>query len=346
MVVQSAPPFLVVHVNAQYSGLTGIDSHHAIGKPIQVFLSIPDPKTSALFEAAAAHAESMAGDVEAMSSVSGNSSLTNSANGRAVGHNDKSQPNEVVDDSGGNVADRHSAALSLHLDPTANYYGRERTNSFGDEHFDVNLERLVATSGFGQYHIIQVSVKAHHMLGRNVTVIRENIGASGSRQPPRMNVNQNRDGGSRGGNICISDTHYHTIPCRMAISPVTSSPNAFIDHGSIVTEQDQGKRRKQYNNYTHHPDGSVGSRNCMHRGRQHQGRNHLITHFVIQLERVAGDVQNATAQDSLSCASLPVDQNEASRDEDPLLPGIEDHDADVDDVTESTESKDPVVVIG
>ena len=75
MVVQSAPPFLVVHVNAQYSGLTGIDSHHAIGKPIQVFLSIPDPKTSALFEAAAAHAESMAGDVEAMSSVSGNSVL-------------------------------------------------------------------------------------------------------------------------------------------------------------------------------------------------------------------------------------------------------------------------------
>ena len=108
----------------------------------------------------------------------------------------------------------------------------------------------------------------------------------------------------------------------------------------------KGKRRKQYSNYTYHPDGSVGSRNCMHRGRQHQGRNHLITHFVIQLERVAGDVPNGAEQDFLSCASLPVDQNEASRDEDPLLPGIEDHDADVDDVTESTESKDPVVVIG
>ena len=344
MVVQSAPPFLVVHVNAQYSGLTGIDSHHAIGKPIHVFLSIPDPQTLAFFDAAAVHAESMAGDAEVMSSVSGNSSLTNSANGRAVGHIEKSQRNEAS--GGDNVPEHQSETLPIHLDSNANHFSHTRYNAFGDERFDINLERLVAMSGFGHYHIIQVSAKAHHMLGRNVTVIRENMGAGGSRQPPRLNANPNRDGGSRGENIFSGDTHYHTIPCRMAVSPVTSSPNAFIDHGSIVTEQDQGKRRKQYYNYMHPPDGSVGSRNCMHRGRQHQGRNHLITHFVIQLERVPGDVPTGMALESLLSASIPVNQNEAPGDEDLLLPDIEDHDADVDDVTESTDAIDPVVVIG
>lgn len=43
LVVQGAPPFLVVYANAAYATLTGIECHTVIGKPISVLVSIPDP---------------------------------------------------------------------------------------------------------------------------------------------------------------------------------------------------------------------------------------------------------------------------------------------------------------
>lgn len=38
--MQSQPPFLVVHTNAAYSRLTGIDSHRVVGKPVRELLSV------------------------------------------------------------------------------------------------------------------------------------------------------------------------------------------------------------------------------------------------------------------------------------------------------------------
>jgi len=40
IIVQGTPPFLVVHTNAAYCRLTGIDSHRVVGKPIKELLSI------------------------------------------------------------------------------------------------------------------------------------------------------------------------------------------------------------------------------------------------------------------------------------------------------------------
>ncbi|GKY90804.1 hypothetical protein MPSEU_000053200 [Mayamaea pseudoterrestris] len=44
ILVQSQPPFLVVHTNAAYTRLTGIDSHRIVGKPIRELLSIDVPR--------------------------------------------------------------------------------------------------------------------------------------------------------------------------------------------------------------------------------------------------------------------------------------------------------------
>lgn len=44
--VQSNPPFLVVHTNAAYSRLTGIDSHNVVGKPIRALISMPTGNSS------------------------------------------------------------------------------------------------------------------------------------------------------------------------------------------------------------------------------------------------------------------------------------------------------------
>lgn len=40
IIVQGTPPFLVVHTNAAYCRLTGIDSHTIVGKPVKALLSI------------------------------------------------------------------------------------------------------------------------------------------------------------------------------------------------------------------------------------------------------------------------------------------------------------------
>jgi hypothetical protein len=43
ILVQSKLPFLVVHTNAAYGRLTGIDSHKIVGKPIRALLSVQEP---------------------------------------------------------------------------------------------------------------------------------------------------------------------------------------------------------------------------------------------------------------------------------------------------------------
>jgi hypothetical protein len=40
-VVQSIPPFAVVHTNAAYCRLTGLDSHKVVRKPVRILLSLP-----------------------------------------------------------------------------------------------------------------------------------------------------------------------------------------------------------------------------------------------------------------------------------------------------------------
>jgi hypothetical protein len=42
MVIQATPPFLVVHTNAAYTRLTGVDSHHVVGQAISSILSLPE----------------------------------------------------------------------------------------------------------------------------------------------------------------------------------------------------------------------------------------------------------------------------------------------------------------
>ena len=47
MLIQAAPPFLVVHTNAAYTRLTGIDAHAAVGKPVSALLSVQGPPEAA-----------------------------------------------------------------------------------------------------------------------------------------------------------------------------------------------------------------------------------------------------------------------------------------------------------
>lgn len=213
LVVQGAPPFVVVYANAAYASLTGIECHAVIGKPIAALLSIP---------------ESTSGDGEAVSTRDSSPSLTQDAS-RPEG------PSQGIEAHG------HAAAVEA---------GRARAASVLD--VDMSLERLIAKSGFGNYHTINVKTKPA-IVGRDVTVVHQDT------QP----LNQCKVGtssSSRGD----QGSHTSSIPsvcgnkvfatCRMGVSPVVSSPNAMDDY-TVVTDRDQ-----ETHHHHHHHGGSTSEK--------------------------------------------------------------------------------------
>lgn len=133
--IKAFPSFLIVHTNAAYSRLSGVDSHAAVGKSISSWLSLPEQDTQA---GKVANDESLR--IE-NATVAVTSSATN--------------PNREIQ-------------TSNHLKAEA--AGRARAASAEDNITEMSFETLIATSGFGKYNPINVLSKAHNMLGRNVTV--------------------------------------------------------------------------------------------------------------------------------------------------------------------------------
>ena len=173
---------------------------------------------------------------------------------------------------------------------------RARAAASQETNSDMCLERLVAASGFGRCHVINVLAKPHHMLGRNVTVTKPSAA-------PQM---RNREGVSNGSSITSGyDGPYHAVPCSMSVSPVVSSPEAF--NVAVVTDKDQDnhhhktKRRKHH----HHSDSQQLASNAhrrlflMREVSMHRKR-HLITHYVIQLDTFEGNFRKLESHSSTS----------------------------------------------
>lgn len=250
VVVQSTPPFLVVHANAAFTALTGIDSHAIIGKPIRTILSVPESKRG-LMLTEFDHSDGV---------HSGQSSMTNSATA-----------NRQLDQAGSTQEHTQEAHRQqyegssgiLHYEAAA-AAGHARANSH--EAVEVNVERLVAASGYGQVHVLHVSAKPHHMLGRNVTVFRE----------PHRGTEHNRDArqgehGSNGSSLASNDAPFQFMACRIGVSPVVSSSQGIdlLSPQVVADHENSNKRRKHHHQHPH---------------RRHQ-RTSLVTHFCIQLEK-------------------------------------------------------------
>jgi hypothetical protein len=323
IVVQATPPFLVVHANAAYSALTGIDSHFIIGKPIRTVLSVPESKEQQFMLAEINNADGF---------HSGQSSMTNSAavnrqnqlQATAGGPNQQSQPTQEQQAASANNDRTHATAAAV---------GQARAQS--NEMVEMNVERLVAASGFGYIHMMNVTAKPHIMLGRNVTVVREK-NLTGDQQS-RGDGEQR----SQASSLPSNDGAFHAIPCHMSVSPVVSSPSA-IDHPppQVVTDQEKSSRRRKHN-YHHH-----------HHYRRH-AKNSLVSHYVIQLEKVATVARAAKkSQESLSSASkvnsLDSRKNPAADETEVPRDAIvnEQQPMEEDAVSETTDPKEPVVAIG
>lgn len=321
IVIQASPPFLVVHANAAYCRLTGVDTHAAIGKPISSLLSIVD--------------------VDKMEESAFQEATTTSLR-RSV--------TEVPQEP---VPRRNAAEFRSASDQTAAVAaGRANAASPENDLSDLCLDRLLAASGFGMYHIVQVEGKPHQILGRNVTVVR-------SADPG--GIDNNREDST--SSITSNDCPMNPILCRMGVSPVVSFIDPNLD-SAVVTDREVGghhhrnKRRKNphvssapaIGAQDQHRRGSVASRDQYLQRKNH--RHQQITHYVIQLEPATTDNRNLDSIESLSSTSAFIDPRGLAKSElpQPTNDGPDQGDNDSDDrddaESRSTEPKLPVGAIG
>ena len=299
LVVKAGPPFLIVYTNAAYSRLSGIDSHNAVGKPITSLLNLPDQE------------ELMQVDPE-----KGTPALENSTVKVA-------NPPEATDKEKSNP-ERSQAAQGESPSTSENYASAEaagRLQASREDSTELGLERLIAASGFGRIHMINVRSKPHHMLGRNVKVFK-----------PAASIKRSQEEGSNGSTMTSSyDGPSQVVACTMSISPVVSSPEAYS--AAVVTDREKGgehhhhykharsdkdqdsshqhkaKRRKHHHHHQH-GDGHIEQQEYYYSNSPNEiPKRQLITHYVIQLDVFDGDFRKLGGMESPSSVSTTLEAN-------------------------------------
>ncbi len=255
--IQALSPFLVVHANAAYSRLTGLDAHEVVGKSVNFLLALPESASDELERNAQLNHE------------------------RPTTQNTPVEPGGPTEPA---FAGRATSEMQ-HKDS-----GRFET-----------VERLIVSCGFGHIQFINaLAVNRHQMVGCNVSFLSQSIDDAKENQ-------SEKDEGSKPTNALRNDVvDKQIIPCRTAIAPIVSSQ---IPAESIVPTDLDTKRRKQHHNGTSE---NVNAKSItlkdppgQHR-RQHPP--HVITHYIIQLERLAaGGVKQLSVDDSISSNSTSVE---------------------------------------
>ena len=276
IVIKSVPPFLVVHTNAAYCRLSGIDSHAAVGKPISNLLSLPDKQM--LVEAESNH---------------DTSSFVNS---KIAGYDEERPKNQSA--TGQDPSLNHIAAEAA---------GRARAAASTEDYYEMNLERLVSASGFGKCHLVNAIAKPHQLLGRNVAV---------SKPPSVAKKQSREEGGSNGSSISSSyEGLYHYLPSNMSVAPVVSSPEAFNVTVIADKNQDNSHHKVKRRKHHYHSDSNQQTMIGNHQNRRiyvmreasNNRKRPLITHYVIQLESHDGTLQKFGGLGSQSSMSTTAE---------------------------------------
>jgi hypothetical protein len=303
LVVKADPPFLVVYTNAAYCRLCGIDSHKVVGKPIASLLAIPDQY-----------------DLSQLGIDKEDRPLTNSMEVPPAPESDKMSAatlNREVDTSTLPSADNLVAAEAA--------AGRARAATTKDDNTGMGLERLVTASGFSRLHVIKVRSQPHHMVGRNVKILK-------AKHP----VKRSQEDGSHGSSISsLYDGPYHFAACSMSISPVVSSPEVYnaavvTDSGKADSHSHKHKRNIEQEHADQHQHKSKRRKHSHHHNHQYgdhfphshdlertnaapnepplsQRKRRLVSHYVIQLEPFDGHSLKFGGLESQSSASTAGD---------------------------------------
>ncbi|KAL7573610.1 hypothetical protein ACA910_008744 [Epithemia clementina (nom. ined.)] len=322
IIIQSTAPFLIVHANAAFTRLTGIDSHKVVGKAIRHVLTLPE--------------NALEPDRQAGDGVGGENSSSASGN---------PQSSEVQQSSV--LSNQNDAAGRLMRQN--NHHGRRHHSRY----HQTTLERLVAASGFGRLHLVHVVSKNPQLVGKSVAVPNEGqshfaAAGGGGRREAMANSSavaaagrHNAAGGRGTRDLSLSSntTAKHPIPCRASIAPIVSELPSTIFY-SQATGDDEGndaKRRKLPGSTieTHTAVVRVGAKehdtydfsSSISKRRKLQAsappaeppgstrriptaneqQRAVITHYVIQLEEGDRNVQPVGSLDSISSNSTSVE---------------------------------------
>ena len=281
LVIQATSPFLAVHANAAYTRLTGIESHAVIGKPISALLELPEALSNAASSAMAP--------------------LLEEHNQQLIETRDCGNAREqFMEGSAGNNTGGHVTAAAAAAAEIA------RATAVQGELYEICLERLVISCGFGHYHLVNCAARPDH-IGRNVTVVHTQ-GTSMATPPPQKNlisgahnrcnafIDKGSNGESNSSSILSNENQFYSICCKMGISPVVASATAAADT-AVVTDKNHDSHNCQQHASWGRADASttmlMKRRKYHHHSVEHAPRSHRhrpmrrhVTHYVLQLEVV------------------------------------------------------------
>ena len=244
---------------------------------------------------------------------SGESSMTNSASA----NHQQTQFGVPQQQNLGEYGQQHETTNGTLNYEAAAAAGQARANS--NEVHEVNIERLVAASGYGQIHLLNVCSKPYHAVGRNVTVFRD------------IQRTEHHSEGSHGSSLASNDAHFHCVTCRIGVSPVISTSLALdVLSPQVVTDHENSNKRRK-----HH-----------HVHRRHQ-RASLVTHYCIQLEKVVSSSHESSQQNfggSQSSQSVSNGKPIAAEQHAELSAGVIEHAGE--HSSQSSDPREPVTTIG
>jgi len=172
-----------------------------------------------------------------------------------------------------------------------------------DESVGLNVERLVIANGFDDYHIINVASKS-------------------------------AEGGAA------------AVQCRISISPVIARSMPTVESTAVVTDTNQEphhhKRRKHHHAHHHEGHNAAAKHRKPAATTQRTSQLNIITHYVIQLEKLS--LENTKMEAATEGSTLLNKLEHAHQYDREML------DADVeetlDETSQSTDPKEPIEAVG
>jgi len=240
LIVQAEPPFLAVHINAAFSRLTGINNSTVIGMPVSKIVALTEQ-----LQSLPSHHESIA-----LSSMR----EPNEQHPGSPGNTTVRFKNvDTMDQHDHDMEGKDKSNLNSHENAAA--AGVRFANT---EETDVSIERLIASSGFGQCHKVQT-------LDVRVLTSSSDNGS-------------NND--SNNSSISSKDPPNNPTVCLMSVCPILNSSS---QHSQLPKHQ---HTTSPSNNNSHSPP----PKRRKHAHTQFR-RYHKPSHFVVQLFPLEGEQQ-------------------------------------------------------
>jgi len=243
LIVQSAPPFLAVHINAAFSRLTGIHNTSVIGRPVSKILEL----------ALADQQHRPQSPPNTMMTMAKESSSPSCSSGRSK--------ETLQDMEGKEMVKTDKSSLSSHENSTAVPVGmRAAAAAVKTEERYFSIDRLIASSGFGNWHKVKT-------LDIRVST-------------PSSDGSNN---GSHNSSISSKEPPINPIVCIMSVCPVMNTAPHQHSHSHAPSPKHPGstassKRRKHTHPHQHQHRQSTGTP-----ARRSNVKHVGPTHFVVQL---------------------------------------------------------------